>query len=259
MLGTFVPRAGKLLLLVNGAYGHRMARIAKTHGRAHVLYETPEDTPPSPQELDRLLARDAAITHVAAVHCETTSGILNPIEEIAEVTARRGRRLLVDSMSAFGALPIDALTLPFDAMAASSNKCLEGVPGLGVVIAREAALAETEGNAPAVSLDLHDQWRYFEKTGQWRFTPPTHVIAAFGAALDQHQAEGGVAARGKRYRENCRVLVDGMRALGFETLLPDALQAPIIVTFHMPPIRASTSTASTTDCVRRVTSSIPAS
>jgi 2-aminoethylphosphonate-pyruvate transaminase len=234
MLGTFVPRSGKLLILANGAYGHRMARIAKTHGRAQMLYETPEDTPPSSQELDRLLARDPAITHVAAVHCETTSGILNPIEEIAAVVARRGRRLLVDSMSAFGALPIDARTLPFDAMAASSNKCLEGVPGLGVVIARETALAETEGNAPAVSLDLFDQWRFFEKTGQWRFTPPTHVIAAFGAALDQHQAEGGVAARGDRYRQNCRVLVDGMRALGFETLLPDVLQAPIIVTFHMP-------------------------
>jgi 2-aminoethylphosphonate-pyruvate transaminase len=234
MLGTFVPREGRLLVLVNGAYGQRIARIAKVIGRDAVVYETAEDVPPDPARVDALLAGDEAITHVAIVHCETTSGILNPLEAVAEIVAKHGRRLLVDAMSAFGALPLDARRLPFDALAASANKCLEGVPGVGFVVARAAALAECEGRSPSLSLDLYDQWRAMERNGQWRFTPPTHVLAAFDAALDAHEKEGGVAGRGARYRRNCRVLVDGMRALGFETLLPDHLQAPIIVTFHMP-------------------------
>jgi 2-aminoethylphosphonate-pyruvate transaminase len=234
MLGTFVPRQGKLLILVNGAYGHRMARIAKVIGREAIVYETAEDVPPDSARVDAILAQDKAITHVAIVQCETTSGILNPLDAVAEIVAKHGRRLLVDAMSAFGALPVDAKRIPFDALAASANKCLEGVPGVGFVIAREAALAECEGRSPSLSLDLHDQWRAMEGNGQWRFTPPTHVLAAFGAALDAHEKEGGVAGRGARYQRNCKILVDGMRALGFETLLSDHLQAPIIVTFHMP-------------------------
>ncbi|MBI3113395.1 MAG: 2-aminoethylphosphonate--pyruvate transaminase, partial [Rhodospirillales bacterium] len=134
----------------------------------------------------------------------------------------------------FGALPLDARQVPFDAMMASSNKCLEGVPGMGFAVIRKAALEKAKGNAHALSLDLYDQWQAMEKNGQWRFTPPTHVIFAFAAALDQFEAEGGVAGRHKRYAANCKLLVDGMRAMGFETLLPDALQAPIIVTFKMP-------------------------
>jgi 2-aminoethylphosphonate-pyruvate transaminase len=234
MIGTLVPRDGKVLVLVNGAYGKRIARICAYARRAHPVYETSEDTPPDPAEVARRLAADPAITHVAAVHCETSSGILNPIAEIAAATAAAGRRLLIDAMSAFGALPLDARSLPFDAVAASANKCLEGVPGFGFVIAREQALAAAAGTAPALSLDLHDQWRGLEANGQWRFTPPTHVIAAFHQALIEHEAEGGVAGRGARYRENCRILVEGMAALGFEPLLPPALQAPIIVTFRMP-------------------------
>jgi 2-aminoethylphosphonate-pyruvate transaminase len=234
MLGAFVPRDGKVLILVNGAYGHRMAKICATIGRAAVIQETPEDTPVDPAALERALAADPAIGHVAAVHCETTSGILNPIEEIAGVVARSGRSLLIDAMSAFGAIPLDARRVPFDAVAASSNKCLEGVPGMGFCIATKAALEATEGNAPALSLDLHDQWVAMEKNGQWRFTPPTHCILAFDRALQEFEAEGGVEGRGGRYAENCRILVAGMRELGFRTLLPDSLQAPIIVTFHMP-------------------------
>jgi 2-aminoethylphosphonate-pyruvate transaminase len=234
MLGSFLPRDGKLLILVNGAYGHRMARICGYHGRAVVIQETPEDVPVDPEALDRALAADGDITHVAVVHCETTSGILNPIEAVAEVTARHGRGLLIDAMSAFGAVPLDARALNADAVVASSNKCLEGSPGMGFCIARKEALEATEGNAPALVLDLYDQWVAMEKNGQWRFTPPTHCILAFDQALTEFEAEGGVAGRGGRYRENCAILVDGMRALGFQTLLPDALQAPIIVTFHMP-------------------------
>ncbi|MBF0095021.1 MAG: 2-aminoethylphosphonate--pyruvate transaminase [Alphaproteobacteria bacterium] len=232
MLGTLVPRDGRVLVLVNGAYGRRMASICRIIGRAFSVYETPEEQPPDPGEVGRLLRGDPSLTHVACVHCETTTGLLNPLAAVAEVVERHGRRLLVDAMSAFGALPVDGIS--FDAMAASSNKCLEGVPGMGFVLCRREVLAASGGNAHSLALDLHDQWTAMDANGQWRFTPPTHVIAALAHALDLLAEEGGVAARGGRYRRNWRLLVDGMRAMGFETLLPDAAQAPIIVTFRMP-------------------------
>ena len=234
MIGTLVPRSGKLAVLINGSYGTRMVRMCEYLGRDRVVLETPEDTPVDPAALDAALAADAAITHVVVVHCETTSGVLNPVEEIAAVTGRRGRRLLVDAMSAFGALPLDAAATSYDALVASSNKCLEGVPGIGFAIIRRSALEGARGNASSLSLDLYDQWVAMERTRQWRFTPPTHVLAALDQALAEHAAEGGVAGRGARYANNCRILVEGLRALGFETLLPDALQAPIIVTVRMP-------------------------
>ena len=234
MIGTLVPAKGKLLILVNGAYGKRMMKICDYARRAHVVIEEPEDRPIDPAKVAAALAEDAGITHVAAVQCETTSGVLNPIAEIASVVAKAGRSLLVDAMSAFGALPLDAREIQFDAVAASSNKCLEGVPGMGFVLIRKSVLEGCAGNAHSLSLDLHDQFVAMEKTAQWRFTPPIHVIVAFHQALAEHAAEGGVAGRGKRYADNCRILVDGMREMGFETLLPDRLQAPIIVTFHMP-------------------------
>jgi 2-aminoethylphosphonate-pyruvate transaminase len=137
-------------------------------------------------------------------------------------------------MSAFGALPLDTQTIHVDAIAASSNKCIEGIPGLGFVIAREEALSEAKGNATTLSLDLFDQWKNFTRTGQYRFTPPIHVIMAFHQALEEYLAEGGQPGRGKRYTENCAVLIEGMSALGFRPLLPARLQAPIIATFHTP-------------------------
>ncbi len=234
MITSFVPKSGKLLVVINGAYGQRAKKIAEIAGRGVATYETPEDTPPDLARLEAMIAADPAITHVFAVHCETTSGILNPIGEIAALVKKLGRRLLVDSMSAFGAIEIDARKVPYDALAASSNKCLEGVPGLGFVVCRKEALARCKGNATTLVLDLFDQAEGFARTGQYRFTPPIHVIVALGKAIEEHAAEGGVAGRGKRYRDNARVLIDGMRAMGFRTLLPDALQAPIIVTFHMP-------------------------
>ncbi|HEX7215934.1 MAG TPA: 2-aminoethylphosphonate--pyruvate transaminase [Methylomirabilota bacterium] len=234
MIGTLLPPRGKLLALVNGAYGRRIVRMCEYYRRASEAVETAEDQPVDPAALEARLARDPAISHVAVVQCETTSGLLNPVEEIAAVTARAGRRLLIDAMSAFGALPLDARRIAFDAVAASANKCLEGVPGMGFAIVRREALEEARGQAPSLSLDLHDQWIAMEKNGQWRFTPPTHVIAALDAALEQHAAEGGVEGRGRRYRGNCALLVAGLRGLGFETLLPDRLQAPIIVTVRMP-------------------------
>ena len=234
MLTTFVPANGKVLLLVNGAYGHRAKKILDIAKRATVVHETPEDTPPDLAAVERLLKEDAAITHIFTIHCETTSGILNPIVALGALAQKYGKSYLIDSMSAFGALALDASALKPDAIAASSNKCIEGVPGLGFVICRRAALEATAGNATTLVLDLHDQWKNFEKTGQYRFTPPIHVIVSFHQALMEFFEEGGQPGRGKRYAENCRVLIDGMRALGFETLLGNNLQAPIIVTFRMP-------------------------
>lgn len=234
MLTTFVPPKGEVLVLINGAYGKRAKTILDIAGRRAIVHETPEDTPPDLAEVETLLATTPSITHVFTIHCETTSGILNPIEAIGALAAKYGKGYLIDSMSAFGALPLDANAIHADAIAASSNKCIEGIPGLGFVICRKDALAVTKGNATTLVLDLHEQWAGFQKTGQYRFTPPIHVIVAFHRALTEFFAEGGQPGRGARYRENCRLLVDGMRALGFRTLLPDRLQAPIIVTFHMP-------------------------
>jgi 2-aminoethylphosphonate-pyruvate transaminase len=193
-----------------------------------------EQQPADPARIDAALAGDPAITHVAQVHCETGTGILNPLPEIATIVANHGRGLIVDAMSSYGAIPIDARTLRFDALIGASGKCLEGVPGMGFVIARRTVLERSAGNSRSLAMDLLDQWQYMQKTGQWRFTPPTHVVAALRAAINQYQAQGGLPGRLARYTENCAALVSGMRALGFKTFLPDALQAPIIVTFHSP-------------------------
>ena len=234
MISNFVPPDGKLLVLINGAYGKRIAKICDYNGRAYRIQETAEDTPVDTERLDATLKEDSTISHIVVVHCETTSGILNPIKAVADIVARHQRSLLIDSMSAFGALPLDAREIPFDAVVASSNKCLEGAPGVGFCIARESALVATEGNSPSLVLDLYDQWRAMQANRQWRFTPPTHVLLAFDQALNEYDEEGGVGGRGGRYRANCDLLISGMRNLGFKTLLPDDLQAPIIITFHMP-------------------------
>lgn len=234
MIATFVPAGAKMLVAANGAYGQRIATIGARLGRHVRIADSPEDAPTDVAALRATLAAYGPFSHVVAVHCETTSGVLNPLAEIAAASHDHGAELLVDAMSAFGAIPVDMPALGISALAASANKCLEGVPGVGFVIARTSALAAAKGQAESLSFDLYDQWQGFENNGQWRFTPPTHVMAALDAALDQLDEEGGVAGRGSRYEENCRRLVSGMRRLGFETLLDDADQAPIIVTFHMP-------------------------
>ena len=233
-LGTLVPRDGRLLILVGGAYGRRMVEICRRMGRACESLETAEAVQPTAADIAARLADDPAITDVALVHCETTTGILNPLAELTAAVAEGGRRLHVDAMSSFGGIPIDLARLPAHSLAASASKCIEGAPGVGFVIARTDHLAASAGNAHALSLDLHGQWAGFEADGQWRFTPPTHVLAALDQALDELDAEGGVAGRFARYWENCRTLVQGMRELGFETLLDDAVQAPVIVTFLAP-------------------------
>ncbi len=235
MIGSFVPAAGKLLILINGAYGKRIARICDYYRRAHAVLEWPEDRPVDPAAVEKALAGDAAITHVAVIHCETTSGVLNPIAEVAAVVARAGRRLLIDSMSAFGALPVDAREIAFDAVAASSNKCLEGVPGMGFVICRKEALEACKGNSPFA---LPRSLRPVAGPGEDRAVAlhpadPLHRRLRPGGGRSM-RPRAGWPGRGGRYRNNCRILIEGMRKLGFATLLPDRLQAPIIVTFHMP-------------------------
>ncbi len=236
MIGTFVPPGRKLAILVNGAYGRRMAEICRYLGREYVLLEGPEDRPNDVARLAQLLSEDGdgAISHVAIVHCETTTGLLNPLEEVAEVVARHGRGLLVDAMSTFGALAIDARTVAFDALVASSNKCLEATPGVGFCLARTRALEAAAGNAHSLALDLHAQWQAMERNGQWRFTPPVHTLLSLDQALAELAAEGGVEGRNRRYAENCRTLIAGMDRLGFMRLIEDAFQAPIIVTFLKP-------------------------
>jgi 2-aminoethylphosphonate-pyruvate transaminase len=234
-LGTLVPKNAKVLVADNGSYCKRIVRILGYLGREAVVLPHGEQAPADPARIDAALAADPAITHVAQVHCETGTGILNPLPQIAAVVAKHRRGLIVDAMSSYAAIPIDAHSLRYDALIAASGKCLEGVPGMGFVIARRAALERSAGNSSSLCMDLLDQWQYMQKTGQWRFTPPTHVLAALRAAIDQYQAQGGLSARLARYTENCAALVSGMRALGFKTFLPDALQAPIIVTFHAPP------------------------
>jgi 2-aminoethylphosphonate-pyruvate transaminase len=233
-IGTLVPRDGHVLVPQNGAYCQRIAKICKVLGRKLTTIDYAEDAQIRAEDVDRALAADPSITHVALVHCETSTGILNPLHEIAIVVARHGKGLIVDAMSSFGALEIDARETPFDAVVAASGKCLEGVPGMGFVIARRAALERCEGQSHSLAMDLYDQWVYMNKTTQWRYTPPTHIVAALDAALTQYFEEGGLAARGGAYARNCRQLVDGLANLGLRSFLPAAIRAPIIVTFHAP-------------------------
>ena len=234
LLGSFLPRDGKALVLVNGAYGQRIAQTLDYLGRAYSVIDKGDYMPPRGPEVAAALDADPAISHVVLVHCETSSGILNPVAEISETVYAKGRKLLVDSMSAFGAVPLDVNEIRYEAMVSSANKCIEGVPGFGFIIARKSELEAARGRSHSLSLDVHAQWAHMNKTGQWRYTPPTHVVAAFLEALRQHEVEGGVSGRGDRYARNRDVLIAGMRDLGFETLLQDRWLSPIIVTFFNP-------------------------
>ncbi len=233
-IGTLVPRQGCVLVPNNGAYCARIIRILQRMGIAYVELALREDEPVGAAAIEDAFNRDPRITHVAQVHLETSAGLLNPLDDIAAVCQRHGKRLIVDAMSSFGALPIDLRESGIDALVSASGKCLEGVPGMGFVIVRRSLLEACEGRSPSLALDLYDQHAYMQKTTQWRFTPPTHVLAALRTALDQFIAEGGQPARGARYTRNCTVLVESMKALGFETFLRSEVQAPVIVTFHAP-------------------------
>jgi 2-aminoethylphosphonate-pyruvate transaminase len=233
-VNTIVPRRGHVLVLINGAYGKRFAKLTEMMGRKLTVFETADDVPTTAADVARLLDADTSITHVGLIHCETSTGILNPLPEIAAVVAKRGRGLIIDAMSSFGAIAIDARTIAFDALVAASGKCVEGPPGMGFVFVRRSVLEKCVGNSTSLALDLYDQWAYMEKTTQWRYTPPTHVVVALDAALAQFEAQGGQPARLARYTANCETLVTGMAELGLRAFLDARIQAPIIVTFHAP-------------------------
>ena len=233
-VATVVPRQGHVLVLDNGAYCKRAAKLTGLMGRKTTVVAFDESEAVSPQALDEMLTTDSSITHVVMIHCETGAGVHNPLQAVADVCARHGRGLIVDAMSSFAALEIDARKVRFDALIAASGKCLAGVPGMGFVFLRKDILASCAGNSQSLAMDLHDQYVYMEKTGQWRFTPPTHVLVALDEAIAQFQEEGGQSARLARYEKNYRTLVQGMAELGFKPYLDPAIQAPIIVTFHAP-------------------------
>ncbi len=234
VFATCVPRDGKVAVLTNGAYGERMILMLQHAGIDYVALRTPENEPNDVAALDLLLSRDKTISHVALVHCETTTGILNPIEAAGRVVQRHGRSYIVDAMSSFGAIPIDLRAAGIDYLISSANKCLEGVPGFCFVICRRAALLACEACARSLSLDLLGQFKGFEKNGQFRYTPPTHSILAFEQALRELDQEGGVAARGARYQHNHETLIEGMERLGFRPYLDPRVQSYIITSFYFP-------------------------
>lgn len=235
VLGTAIPDDGKLLVLANGAYGQRMAQIAIRLHIPVVVQDSGELAPPRLTLLRDILQDDKTITHVAVVHCETTTGMLNPVAQIGEIVKHFGRVYVVDAMSSFGGIPLDMNALGADFLISSANKCIQGVPGFGFVIARYEELEKTRGCARSLSLDLYDQWETMEKhSGKWRFTSPTHTVRAFAEALRELQEEGGIEARHARYRTNQQLLAAGMEDLGFQCLLPREYQSPIITAFFSP-------------------------
>lgn len=234
MLASLLPPDARLLVVVNGVYGERIVQIAQRQGKIAECLRGPWHRSFPPAELDRKLRDNPAITHVALVHCETTTGVLNELDALAAVVAKHGRLLLVDAMSTFGAISIDLSRLPVAALAFSSNKCLEGVPGLAFVIADRDMLEQSRGTCRSLALDLHDQWITMARSGQWRFTPPVQVVAALDAALDSLDQEGGPSGRLKRYSGNMEVLVRGMERLGLRPCVESSDQSPIIATFPWP-------------------------
>ena len=234
-IGAAVRPEDKLLILANGAYGKRMAQIADYYHINYVLVSLHETELVTGEVARRALEEHPGITHLSMVHSETTTGLLNPIEEVAEVIKGRGITFIVDAMSSFGGVPIDVKGLGIDFLVSSANKCIQGVPGFGFILAQKDKLMVTKGNARSLSLDIYAQWEAMEKGGgKWRFTSPTHVVHAFYQAMKELNEEGGITARYKRYQENHQILVEGMRGLGFKTLLPDDAQGPIITSFLYP-------------------------
>ena len=234
-LGSLCPeKRRKTLVVANGAYGERAAQILERMGRPYFKIDKGDSAVPTVDEVVTMLDADRSISHVWMVHCETTSGIVNPIQEIGQAVKLHDKVFMVDAMSSFGALPLDMVDLKMDVMVSSSNKCLEGVPGFSYVVLKRDLLEASAGACHSVVLDLFDQWRGLETSGQFRFTPPTHALVAFDQALKEHEQQGGVDGRGARYARNAQALVAGMRQIGFSTLLEDEVSGPIIQTFLTP-------------------------
>ncbi|MFC0409943.1 2-aminoethylphosphonate--pyruvate transaminase [Roseomonas elaeocarpi] len=234
VIATLVPEGGKLLLHSNGVYGDRLIEICEALGTPYAVLRTEPFTPPTAAQFEAMLRADPVITHIMVVHCETSTGVLNPLEEVAALCQRYAKRLLIDAVASFGAIDLDARSLRFDAAVLSSNKCMQGVPGVGWAVVARDALEGAKGHCRSLTLDLWDQEQHMQRTGGFRFTPPTHVVSAFAQACREHADEGGAPARLARYRRNWRRLVDGMRQMGFATVVPDAHASPIVATFRAP-------------------------
>ena len=234
VIASLVPPGGKLLIHSNGVYGDRLVEICTHIGTAYAVVRTPAFAPLGAAQLEAALAADPAITHVMLVHCETSTGIVNPLEPAAELCRKYGKGLLIDAVASFGAMAIDAHELGFQAVVVSSNKCMQGVPGIGWAVVQNHALEAAKGRCNSLALDLWDQNQHMDRTSAFRFTPPTQVLAAFAQACREHQAEGGTQGRLARYQRNWRRLVDGMRQMGFRTVVPDEYASPIVATFNNP-------------------------
>ncbi|NMM41799.1 2-aminoethylphosphonate--pyruvate transaminase [Pseudoalteromonas arctica] len=234
-LGSLVTTNDKLLIINNGAYGQRMTEIADYLNIDYHSLNYPETEQPVLQQISDILDTDPSITHVAMVHCETTTGMLNPVQHVGELVKSHNKVFILDAMSSFGGIEFDLAQLHVDVMISSSNKCIQGVPGFGFVVCKQALIVAAKGVARSLSLDLYAQWHCMQtQGGKWRFTSPTHVVRAFYQALLELKEEGGIAARAIRYQENQQLLVKGMRELGFNTLLDDELHSPIITSFYSP-------------------------
>ncbi len=234
VVSTATPPDGKWLVIVNGVYGERINKIINILNLNKTILAYNESSLPDLKEIEKTLAEENDITHVAIIHCETTTGLINPIEEVGKIVKKYNKIYFVDAMSSFGAVPIDFETSCIDYLASTANKNIEGVPGVSFVIAKKDILNATKGNARSLVLDLREQWLGLDKDGQFRFTPPTHVILAFNQALDELVMEGGVEGRAERYRENQKLLVTGMREMGFQEYLDEEIQGYIITSFIYP-------------------------
>ncbi|MCK4907915.1 MAG: 2-aminoethylphosphonate--pyruvate transaminase [Spirochaetes bacterium] len=234
VLSSAIPPDGINFIIINGAYGKRIAKICDILKIKTLIYECPENTTPDLKEIDSVLKKNNDITTVSVIHCETTTGIINPIKEIGEIVSKYKKTYFVDAMSSFGAVPADLDECRIDFLVSSANKCIEGVPGFGFILAKKQSLLKTKGMARTLTLDIYDQWEGLEKNGQFRFTPPTHSLIAFHQALMELEQEGGVESRGARYKLNYQTLIAGMRKMGFKEYLTPEDQGYIITSFRYP-------------------------
>lgn len=233
VLLSAVGKQDKLLILANGSYGQRMGQIAEKANLSYELHDFSMIEDLKKEAIEPLIA-DTSFTHVAFIHDETTAGVLNDITMICQLCHQYKKSIIVDAMSSFGGIPIHMDELQMDYLITSSNKCMHGVPGIAVIIAKHTALETCKGKCPSLSLDLYEQYKTMNGTGSFRFTSPTHVILALHQAIQELVAFGGVVARYERYKALNTRIRKFMRELGFETLVDEAIQAPVITTFLVP-------------------------
>lgn len=234
VITSAIPRDGHLLVIINGSYGERISKIATIHNIHQTRLVFAENETPDLQAIEDTLKSHSDISHVAVIHCETTTGIINPIHEIGQLCSKFNLCYIVDAMSSFGGVHIDMKDSEIKFLISSSNKCIEGVPGFSFIIAQRDELLRCEPNVRSLSLDLFAQWKGLETDGQFRFTPPTHSLLAFAQALVELENEGGVSGRAQRYISNYNTLLGGMKRLGFKEYLGDENRGYIITCFHYP-------------------------